>query len=62
MSAAKFIKVVTYQHQSREATRDVAAACARISRSEGMEAHARTGDDRLAKYFPDEIFDLGQLS
>ncbi|MFT5217877.1 MAG: sulfopropanediol 3-dehydrogenase [Gammaproteobacteria bacterium] len=62
LSAAKFIKVVTYQHQSREATRDVAAACARISRSEGMEAHARTGDDRLAKYFPDEIFDLGQLS
>ncbi|MFT5506211.1 MAG: sulfopropanediol 3-dehydrogenase [Gammaproteobacteria bacterium] len=60
LSAAKFIKVVTYQRQTREATRDVAAACARISRNEGMEGHARTGDDRLAKYFPDETFDLGR--
>lgn len=59
LSAAKFIKVVTYQRQSREATRDVAAACARISRSEGMEGHARTGDIRLAKYYPDETFNLG---
>ena len=32
---------------------------ARISRSEGMEGHARTGDDRLYKYFPGEDFDLG---
>lgn len=59
LSAAKFIKVVTYQRQSQEATRDVAAACARISRSEGMEGHARTGDIRLAKYYPDETFNLG---
>lgn len=60
LSAAKFIKVVTYQRQTREATRDVAAACARISRSEGMEGHARTGDYRLEKYYPDETFDLGR--
>jgi sulfopropanediol 3-dehydrogenase len=33
---------------------------ARISRLEGMEAHARTADDRLAKYFPDQTFDLGK--
>jgi sulfopropanediol 3-dehydrogenase len=33
---------------------------ARISRLEGMEAHARTADDRLAKYFPDRNFDRGQ--
>jgi len=26
-----------------------------------MEAHARTSDVRLAKYFPDETFDLGEL-
>jgi len=25
-----------------------------------MEAHARTADDRLAKYFPDQSFDLGK--
>jgi len=24
-----------------------------------MEAHARTADDRLEKYFPDERFDRG---
>jgi len=32
---------------------------ARISRLEGMEAHARTADDRLAKYFPGNAFDRG---
>ena len=52
----KFIKTVTYQHMNREANREVAAVTARISRLEGMEAHARTGDDRLQKYFPDETF------
>jgi sulfopropanediol 3-dehydrogenase len=39
--------------------KEMALVTARISRLEGMEAHARTGDDRLAKYFPDEKFDLG---
>jgi len=53
--------VVTYQRQTREATREVGAACARIARSEGMEGHARAGDIRLAKYFPDETFNLGEL-
>jgi sulfopropanediol 3-dehydrogenase len=33
-------------------------ATARISRLEGMEGHARTADVRLAKFFPDEVFDL----
>ncbi len=56
--AGKFIKTVTTQRMSREANREVAAAAARISRLEGMEAHARTGDDRLSKYFPDESFNL----
>ena len=49
---------MTTQRMSREANREVAAAAARISRLEGMEAHARTGDDRLAKYFPNESFSL----
>lgn len=43
---------------SREANRDVAVAAGRISRLEGMEAHARTGDDRLHEYFSDETFRL----
>jgi sulfopropanediol 3-dehydrogenase len=58
LSAGKFIKTVTTQRMSREANREVASACARISRLEGMEAHARTGDDRLSKYFPKESFSL----
>ncbi|EPJ44172.1 MAG: histidinol dehydrogenase [Osedax symbiont Rs2] len=58
LSAGKFIKTVTTQRMTREANREVAAVTARISRLEGMEAHARTGDERLAKYFPDETFQL----
>jgi len=57
LSVGKFIKTVTWQRMSREANRDVAAVTARISRLEGMEAHARTGDDRLRKYFPGTNFD-----
>jgi sulfopropanediol 3-dehydrogenase len=58
LCAQKFLKIVSYQRQSREATRSVASATARLSRCEGMEGHARTGDVRLAKYYPDETFDL----
>lgn len=58
LSVGKFIKTVTTQRMSKEANRDVAATTARISRLEGMEAHARTGDDRLKKYFPNESFNL----
>ncbi len=60
LSVHKFIKVVTTQRMTREANRDVAQVTARISRLEGMEAHARTGDVRLNKYFPDETFDLNR--
>ena len=59
LSVGKFLKTVTYQRMSREAVREVGAVAARISRLEGMEGHARTGDDRLAKYFPGETFDTG---
>lgn len=61
LSAGKFVKTVTTQRMTREANREVGAAAARISRLEGMEGHARSGDDRLRKYFPDETFDLGEL-
>ena len=36
-----------------------AQVTARISRMEGMEAHARTADDRMDKYFPGEKFERG---
>ncbi len=58
LSVHKFIKVVTTQRMTREANREVAAVTARVSRLEGMEAHARTGDIRLAKYFPQDHFEL----
>jgi sulfopropanediol 3-dehydrogenase len=59
LSVHKFMKTVTWQRSTRDATRSVAEATARISRLEGMEGHARTADIRLAKFFPAETFDLG---
>jgi sulfopropanediol 3-dehydrogenase len=59
LSVQKFIKTVTWQRMTRAANHMIAPATARISRLEGMEAHARTADDRLAKYFPGERFELG---
>ncbi len=58
LSVGKFIKTVTWQRMTRAANREVGAASARISRAEGMQGHALTGDDRLLKYFPDEAFEL----
>lgn len=58
LSVGKFIKTLTYQRMTREANREVGAATARISRLEGMEGHARTADERLQKYFPQQRFDL----
>ncbi|PJX22468.1 histidinol dehydrogenase [Advenella sp. S44] len=60
LSVHKFMKTLTWQQMSKEAVRQIAPVTARISRLEGMEAHARTADDRLAKYFPGEKFDAGQ--
>ena len=59
LSVHKFMKVVTTQRMTAEANRDLAQVAARISRLEGMEAHARSGDARLRKYFPGENFDTG---
>ena len=58
LSVGKFLKTVTWQRMTREANRVIAPACARISRAEGMEGHARSADIRLAKWFPGEQFDL----
>ena len=52
------MKIVTWQRSTREGSKRVAEATARISRLEGMEGHALTADVRLAKYFPGENFDL----
>lgn len=59
LSVHKFMKTLTWQRMTKEAARDLGEVTARISRLEGMEAHARTADDRLAKYFPESSFDRG---
>jgi len=58
LSVHKYMKIVTWQRGTREGYKPVAEATARIARLEGMEGHARAADVRLAKYFPDETFDL----
>ncbi|MBB3009034.1 histidinol dehydrogenase [Cupriavidus alkaliphilus] len=59
LSVHKFMKTLTWQKMTREATRQIGQVTARISRLEGMEAHARTADDRMAKYFPSARFEMG---
>ena len=58
LSVGKFIKVVTYQKMTQEASKRIGEVASRISRLEGMEGHARAADIRLRKYFPDEKFDF----
>ena len=58
LSVHKYLKIVTYQRATREGSKSIAEATARISRLEGMEGHARAADVRLAKFFPNEEFDL----
>ena len=50
LNVNKFIKTLTYQKMTKEASKEIASVTARISRLEGMEAHARTADARLKKY------------
>ena len=62
LSVHKFMKTVTWQRATREGARPLAEATARISRLEGMEGHARSADIRLAKFFPNETFDLSRAN
>ena len=50
LNVSKFLKTLTFQKASQEASIKLAEATARISRLEGMEAHARTADARIKKY------------
>jgi len=60
LSVHKFLKPLTWQRMDREACKRIAPVSARISRLEGMEAHARTSDARMAKYAPGSNLDLGE--
>jgi sulfopropanediol 3-dehydrogenase len=59
LSVHKFLKPLTWQRADRDACKALAPAAARISRLEGMEAHARSADARMRKYFVGHNFDLG---
>jgi sulfopropanediol 3-dehydrogenase len=48
----KFLKTVTWQRMTQQASRRIAPACARISRLEGMEGHAQSADIRHDKWRP----------
>ena len=50
LNVSKFMKTLSYQKMTREASKTIAGVTARISRLEGMEAHARSADARLDKY------------
>ena len=60
LSVHKFLKPLSWQRMTREGSRGVALATARISRTEGMEAHARSADVRIDKYFPGANDDKGK--
>ncbi|CAM5487480.1 Sulfopropanediol 3-dehydrogenase OS=Afipia felis OX=1035 GN=hpsN PE=3 SV=1 [Afipia felis] len=59
LSVHKFLKPLTWQKMNRDGCRTIAPVSARISRLEGMEAHARTSDIRMQKYAPGMNIDLG---
>jgi sulfopropanediol 3-dehydrogenase len=59
LSVHKFLKPLTWQRMTQAACLDIAPVSARISRLEGMEAHARTSDVRMDKYAPGHQIDLG---
>jgi sulfopropanediol 3-dehydrogenase len=59
LSVHKFLKPLTWQRMNRQACKLIAPVSARISRLEGMEAHARTSDVRMEKYAPGSNADLG---
>ena len=50
LSVSRFIKPLTYQRLTREATPEAAHAVQVISDSEGMEAHSRTATYRLDRW------------
>jgi sulfopropanediol 3-dehydrogenase len=60
LSVHKFLKPLTWQRADREACKALAPVTARISRREGMEAHARTADARMRKYFAGHNLDMGE--
>src|SRR5437763_1955124 len=60
LSVHKFLRPLTWQRMDRNVCKMIGQVSARISRLAGMEAHARTADERLGKYFPGHDLDMGK--
>lgn len=58
LNVQKFMKVLTYQELDEDANIAFSGAGSRISRTEGMEGHARACDWRLRKFFPEKEWDF----
>nr|WP_067293300.1 histidinol dehydrogenase [Marinobacterium profundum] len=58
LNVQKFMKVLTYQELDEAANLVFSGAGSRISRTEGMEGHARACDWRLRKYYPGTEWDF----
>ncbi|MEH6648692.1 MAG: histidinol dehydrogenase [Motiliproteus sp.] len=58
LNVQKFMKVLTYQELDEAANVAFSGAGSRISRTEGMEGHARACDWRLRKFFPEKEWDF----
>ena len=58
LNVQKFMKVLTYQELDEAANIAFSGAGSRISRTEGMEGHARACDWRLRKFFPETEWDF----
>ena len=58
LNVQKFMKILTYQELDEAANLTFSAAGSRISRTEGMEGHARACDWRLRKFYPDKAWDF----
>jgi len=58
LNVQKFMKVLTYQELDEAANLVFSAVGSRISRTEGMEGHARACDWRLRKFYPDTEWDF----
>ncbi len=50
LNVGKIMKSLTYQHMTPEASLELGAVTARLSRLEGVEGHARSADIRLQRY------------
>ena len=58
LNVQKFLEVLTFQEIDVSSNKVYSTVASRISRTEGMDAHARTCDWQLRRFFPGENWDF----